>query len=177
MGSSVGVTKAHDESELITGINTAAEYDYKVIVEAGLENCHEVECAVLGNENPQASIVGEIVPGNEFYDYQTKYIDDKSELIIPARISEQAMEMVREMSLRAFQAVEAAGLARVDFFVRRDNNEVYINEINTMPGFTPISMYPKLWEASGISYTELIDRLVELALERQKDRQTTRSAL
>ncbi len=177
MGSSVGVSKAHDESELIVGINTAAEYDYKVIVEAGLENCHEVECAVLGNEHPKASVVGEILPGNEFYDYQTKYIDDKSDLIIPAKISEQTTEAVREMSLHAFQAVEAAGLARVDFFVRRDTEQVYVNEINTMPGFTPISMYPKLWEASGISYTELIDRLIELALERQKDRQNTRTAL
>jgi len=177
MGSSVGVSKAHDEFELITGINTAAEYDYKIIVEASLENCHEVECAVLGNENPQASVVGEILPGNQFYDYQTKYIDDKTDLIIPAKISKQASERVREMALEAFRAVEAMGLARVDSFVRRGNGDVFVNEINTMPGFTPISMYPKLWEASGISYTELIDRLIELALERQKDRQNTRSAL
>ena len=177
LGSSVGISKAHDELELRAGIRMAAEYDYKIVVEAGLEDCREVECSVLGNEEPEASVVGEIVPCNEFYDYRAKYVDDRSELVIPARISAATSERVRALALRAFRAVEAAGCARVDFFVRRADDEVYLNEINTIPGFTPISMYPKLWAASGVGYAELIDRLIGLALERQQDRATNRGAL
>ena len=166
LGSSVGVGKAIDE---------AAQYDYKIMVEAEATGCGEVEVAILGNEDPQASVVGEIVPGNDFYDYNAKYIDDNSDLIIPARVSPRTQELIREMGVRAFQAVEAWGLSRVDFFVREGDEAIYINEINTMPGFTPISMYPKLWEASGVGYGELIDRLIELGLERFAEKQKTRT--
>jgi D-alanine-D-alanine ligase len=177
LGSSVGVCKAHDSQEFGPCLEEAAAYDYKVVAEAEAADCREVECSVLGNEEPQASVVGEIVPGNEFYDYNAKYIDDNSQLIIPAPLSPAATERVRDLALRAFRAVEAAGLARVDFFVSRRDEQVYLNEINTLPGFTPISMYPKLWEASGISYAELIDRLLQLALERHRDRQDIRTVL
>jgi len=155
----------------------AAAYDLKILVEAEAYNCREVECAILGNETPQASVVGEVAPGNEFYDYDAKYIDDTSQLFIPARISAAATEKVRRLALDVFRAVEAYGLARVDFFISRDDESIYINEINTIPGFTPISMYPKLWEASGIGYGELIDRLIQLALERHAERQDMRTAL
>lgn len=166
MGSSVGVSKAKSVPELVAAMNLAARYDIKLVVEEGFENCHEIEVSVLGNENPQASVVGEIIPGGEFYDYKDKYIDGKSQVEIPANIPSHASEQVRDYAVRVFRAIDAAGLARVDFFVSKDDHQVYINEINTIPGFTPISMYPKLWEASGIGYSELIDRLIELALER-----------
>ncbi len=177
LGSSVGVSKAHDRDELCAGVQEAAAYDLKILVEAEAPNCREVECAVLGNEDPQASAVGEIVPSNEFYDYDAKYVDDNSQLYIPARISAAAQEEVRRLSLDVFRAVETFGLARVDFFVSRDDERIYINEINTIPGFTPISMYPKLWEASGVGYGDLIDRLIQLALERHAERQDVRTAL
>jgi D-alanine-D-alanine ligase len=174
LGSSVGITKAHNAAEFDAGMDEAARYDRKLIVEANAENCREVEVSVLGYENPEVSVVGEVAPGNEFYDYRAKYMDDNSELYIPARIRPDTADRVRELGRRAFLAVEAAGLSRVDFFVSQDDEEqVYVNEINTMPGFTPISMYPKLWEASGVSYAELIDRLIQLALERNRDRQDT----
>ena len=150
MGSSVGITKAHSTEELIAGVKLAFSYDLKIIIEESAQDFREVECAILGNENPKASVVGEIIPGNEFYDYDTKYIDDNSKLIIPANISDAAAEKVRSLAIRAFQSIDGSGLARVDFFVSKDNQTVYINEVNTMPGFTPISMYPKLWQASGI---------------------------
>ncbi|MEE2658479.1 MAG: D-alanine--D-alanine ligase family protein [Candidatus Latescibacterota bacterium] len=172
LGSSVGISKVHDRSGLASAIDAAAKYDRKIIVEAGALNCIEVEAAVLGNENPEVSVVGEVTPGNEFYDYNAKYIDDNSELIIPARIRAETAEKVREMARTVFLAVEASGLSRVDFFVSQDEEErILVNEINTMPGFTPISMYPKLWAASDVSYPELIDRIIQLALERHKDRQ------
>lgn len=176
LGSSVGVSRACDSAELERGIDDAAQYDYKVMVEAEASDCREVEVAILGNETPQASIAGEIVPGNDFYDYNAKYIDDNSALIIPARISPATQEAVRELGIRAFQAVEAWGLARVDFFVRQSDEEIFVSEINTMPGFTPISMYPKLWEASGVSYGALIDQLVQLGIERHADKQKTKTA-
>jgi len=177
LGSSVGVTKAHDPEEFGKGMDEAAQFDYKVMIEAEAADCREVEVAVLGNEEPQASVAGEIVPGNEFYDYEAKYIDDSSQLIIPARIAPETAAKVRTMALRAFRAVEAAGLARVDFFVSREDESILINEINTIPGFTPISMYPRLWEASGLSYGQLIDQLIQLGLERHRDRQRTRASL
>lgn len=176
LGSSVGVSKAGDGAELAQAIDEAAQYDYKVVVEAEASGCREVEVAILGNESPEASIAGEIVPGNEFYDYNAKYIDDNSDLIIPARIAPATQEAVRTLGIRAFQAVEAAGLARVDFFVRESDEAIFVNEINTMPGFTPISMYPKLWEASGVSYGALIDRLIQLGIERYADKQKTKTA-
>ncbi len=167
LGSSVGIRKVNDEETLISSINEASGYDLKVIVEEGLENCHEVEVSVLGNENPKASVVGEIVPGGEFYDYKDKYVDGKAQLLIPANISESAAMKVRGYAIEAFKAIDCAGLARVDFFVEKNTDNVYINEINTIPGFTNISMYPKLWEATGIGYAELIDQLIELAMERR----------
>ena len=167
MGSSVGISKAGDRQALIKAIFDAFQYDNKIVVEQSMENCHEVECAVLGNEDPQASVVGEILPGAEFYDYQTKYIDDKTETLIPATISPEAAGRVRELSIEAFRAIDGSGLSRVDFFVSRETGEIYLNEINTLPGFTPISMYPQMWAASGISYSGLIDRLIDLALARQ----------
>ena len=171
MGSSVGITKAHDKAELIKGINLAFNYDLKIIIEESAQGFREVECAILGNENPRASVVGEIIPGNEFYDYETKYIDDKSQLIIPAKISDEAADKVRKYAIKAFQAIDGSGLARVDFFVSQDNRTVYINEVNTMPGFTPISMYPKLWQASGIEYAELIDRLIAFGVDKSQQKQ------
>lgn len=170
LGSSIGISKVHDREQLRQGLTTASAYDVKMMVEASVDSAHEIECAVLGNEDPQASGVGEIVPGAEFYDYTTKYLDDRSRLVIPADLSAGVVETVREMSVRAFRAIDCSGLARVDFFVRA-SGEVLLNEINTMPGFTPISMYPKLWQASGLVYPDLIDRLIQLALERHTDRQ------
>ncbi len=170
MGSSVGVSKANTKSELILAINLALNYDLKLVVEEAFENCHEVEVSVLGNESPEASVVGEIIPGAEFYDYSDKYINDSSRVEIPAAIPENASEAVRKYAVQVFKAIDAAGLARVDFFVSKEDYKVYINEINTIPGFTPISMYPKLWEASGVSYAQLIDRLIEFALERSEKR-------
>lgn len=171
LGSSVGVSKVSGEADLEQAINLAARYDRKIVVEKGVIGWREVECSVLGNDEPIASVAGEIVPSGEFYDYRAKYIDDASELIIPARISAECQEAIRALSIEAFQAVDAAGLARVDFFVHPETEEIMVNEINTMPGFTRISMYPKLWEASGIPYPKLVDRLVELALERHRDLQ------
>ena len=142
-----------------------------------MENCLEVECAVLGNDDPRASVVGEIIPGAEFYDYTTKYIDDKSELVVPANLPEHAAAWVREMAVTAFKEIGGAGLARVDFFVHRRTWAVTLNEVNTLPGFTPISMYPRLWEASGVPYAELIDRLIQLALETHRSKVTLQRAL
>ena len=173
MGSSVGITKAHDRAEFARGMDTAARFDRKIIVEEAAMECREVECSVLGNDEPEVSVVGEIVPAGEFYDYDAKYIDDNSELLIPARIRRETSEAVREMAREAFLAVEASGLARMDFFVGKETEEILLNEINTLPGFTPISMYPKLWDASGVSYQELIDRLIQLAMERHRERQQT----
>ncbi len=174
LGSSVGITKAHNSTDFDLGMDEAARYDRKLVVEADVGDCREVEVAILGYENPEMSVVGEVVPANEFYDYSAKYMDDDSELHIPARIRAETAEKVRQMARTVFLAVEASGLSRVDFFVSRDEEEhIYLNEINTMPGFTPISMYPKLWAASGIDYGQLIDRLIQLALERHKDRQDT----
>ena len=176
LGSSVGVSKAHDSDSLHKAITDAFEFDNKILIEQSMENCHEVECAVLGNENPLTSVVGEILPGAEFYDYQTKYIDDKTETLIPATISEQSARRVQELSLKAFEAIDGSGLSRVDFFVSRDTGEVYLNEINTLPGFTPISMYPQMWAASGVAYPDLIDKLIELALSRQSARASLKRA-
>lgn len=170
-GSSVGVSKVRVPQDLEAALKFAAEYDTKILVEEFI-NGKEVECAVLGNDNPMASTVGEIVPCNEFYDYNAKYIDGKSDTIIPAKIEPQIMEQVRDYAVRAFKALGCSGLSRVDFFVEK-SGRVVLNEINTMPGFTSISMYSKLWEASGIPYSELITRLIQLAFEKYE--QTLRS--
>src|SRR5712692_1811984 len=176
LGSSVGVNKAHDRDELKHAINVAAEYDRKIIIESSID-CRELECSVLGNDEPLASVVGEVVPSNEFYDYNAKYIDGKSQVIIPADIPHITAENVRRWAVQAFLALDLSGLARVDFFMEKETGKVYINEVNTIPGFTQISMYPKLWEASGLSYSQLLDRLIELAIERHEDRQRNRTSL
>ena len=170
LGSSVGVSKAHDRSELSTALTLASRYDRKILVEMAVPNVREIEVSVLGNDEPIVSVPGEIVPGREFYDYEAKYLDDSSQLLIPAPIDAALTAEVQAMARLAYQTVDGAGLARVDFLLDDASQTVYLNEINTMPGFTRISMYPKLWEASGISYPELVNRLLELALERHADR-------
>src|SRR2546423_2470458 len=175
LGSSVGVNKAHNRGELEHAIDVAAEYDRKIIIERGI-NCRELECAVLGNDEPLASVVGEVIASNEFYDYNAKYIDNKSQVIIPAAIPQTTAEEVRRQAIKAFLALDLSGLARVDFFLEKETGRVYINEVNTLPSFTAISMYPKLWEASGLPYPQLLDRLIELAVERHQDKQRNRTS-
>jgi D-alanine-D-alanine ligase len=175
MGSSVGVHKVHAAEELAAAMNEAAAYDRKLLIEVAVPDAREIECSVLGNDEPIASVPGEIVPGHEFYDYVAKYIDDSSDLLIPAPIDPALAQRVRELSIRAFLATDCAGMARVDFLLSRMTGELYLSELNTIPGFTRISMYPKLWEASGIGYSELIDRLIQLALERHADKQRSRT--
>jgi D-alanine-D-alanine ligase len=175
MGSSVGVGKAHDATELPGVITQALKYDHKAIVEPAV-NCRELECGVLGNDEPIASVVGEVVPSNEFYDYNAKYIDNASRLYIPAEIPTETAESLRQLAVKAFLALGLSGLARVDFFLDKDSGQVFLNEVNTMPGFTQISMYPKLWEASGIPYPQLLDRLIQLGLERHAEKQRNRTS-
>lgn len=174
LGSSVGISKVKNRAELTTAIAEAAQYDRRIVVEGGVPNTRELECAVLGNDDPKASIVGEIVPSNEFYDYEAKYVSDDSKLLIPAPLDETRANEIREMSVKAFRALDLAGLARVDFLMDNESGALYLNEVNTMPGFTSISMYPKLWEATGVPYAELIDRLVTLALERAEEKRRSR---
>ncbi|MEW6509741.1 MAG: D-alanine--D-alanine ligase family protein [Bacteroidota bacterium] len=175
-GSSVGISKAHNRAELVAGLGVAAEYDRKVICEQGIRNAREIECAVLGNTDPVASVPGEIVSSNEFYDYDAKYVDGKSAATIPARLPARTAGTVRRLAVAAFRAIDCAGMARVDFFVTRPKGRVYLNEINTIPGFTAISMYPKMWEASGVSFRELVDRLITLALERHQEKSRRRTS-
>jgi D-alanine-D-alanine ligase len=187
LGSSVGISKVHDRTELPGALDVAAGFDRKIVVEQGVGGPgvkpRELEVAVLGNDEPEASVVGEIVPNKEFYDYDSKYADspeNPSVPIIPAKLTKHQMKQIREMAVAAFRACDCAGLARVDFLMEPERGGstgsagIYLNEINTMPGFTSISMYPKLWQASGVSYTQLIDRLIQLALERHKEKQETR---
>lgn len=168
-GSSVGVGKAHNRQELIDTLFEAANYDRRLLVEEFIDG-REVECAVLGNDDPIASTVGEVIPCNEFYDYKAKYIDNNSKIIIPADLPIATINDIRDYAVRAFKSLDCAGLSRVDFFVHKETGKVYINEINTLPGFTSISMYPKLWEASGIPYSELIEKLIDLAIERFEEK-------
>lgn len=176
MGSSVGVAKAKDRAGLEAAIENAARFDRKILVEQAVANAREIELSVLGNDDPIASVPGEIVPGAEFYDYAAKYLDDNSDLLIPADLDAETVVVLQEMAVRAFKVVEGSGLARVDFLMNRQTGTIYLNEINTLPGFTRISMYPKLWEASGIPYPALVDRLVKLAFERYSDRQQNSTA-
>ncbi len=173
LGSSVGISKVHHRGELSAALDLAAQYDRKILVEKGID-AREIECSVLGNDHPEASVPGEVVPVNEFYDYEAKYLKEGSELVIPAKLSAPQRKQIRDVAIRAFQAIDCAGMARVDFLVDRKSGKVYLNEINTIPGFTSISMYPKLWEASGLSYSRLLDRLIELALERHGEKSRTR---
>jgi D-alanine-D-alanine ligase len=174
LGSSVGISKARDRKELGPAIEEAAKFDRKIVIEqsvGGKKNkAREIECSVLGNDEPVASVPGEIVPGKEFYDYTAKYLDEGSQLIIPAKLSNAETKKVQQLAVQAFQAVDCTGLARVDFLMDPKTRKIYLNEINTMPGFTAISMYPKLWAASGLPYADLIDRLIELGLERHADK-------
>jgi D-alanine-D-alanine ligase len=172
MGSSVGVSKVHDASEIPAAMAEAGRFDRRILVEKGID-ARELEISVLGNDEPIASIVGEVVPSNEFYDYEAKYIDDRSQLLVPAPIDSSTMAEIQEMAITAFRALDLAGLARIDFFMERYTDKIYLNEINTLPGFTTISMYPRLWEASGMPLSELVDRLVGLALERSLERRRT----
>ena len=169
LGSSVGISKARNIVELRDSVNDAARYDRRLVVERAVTG-REIEVSILGNDHPLASLPGEIIVGHEFYDYEDKYIDSASRTEIPARLPAETIEEIQRDAIRAFQAIDGAGLARVDFFVERDTDRVIVNEINTMPGFTSISMYAKMWEASGIGYSELIDRLIELAIDRHRDK-------
>jgi len=168
MGSSVGISKAHDRNELIHGIAEAAKYDHKILLEAAVRDAREIEVSVLGNTQPKASVPGEVIPSNEFYDYDAKYVDGASTLIIPAELPEELAEKFRDTAIRGFLACNCEGMARVDFLLSRPAHQLYLNEINTIPGFTQISMYPKLWEASGVSYAQLLDELIQLAIERHR---------
>lgn len=172
MGSSVGVVKAHDPSEVPAAMREACRFDRRILVEKGID-ARELEISVLGNDEPIASIVGEVIPSNEFYDYNAKYVDDRSELLVPAPIDGNTMTEIQELAITAFRALDLAGMARIDFFMERDTDKIYINEVNTIPGFTAISMYPRLWQASGVPLEELIDRLIGLALERSLERKRT----
>jgi D-alanine-D-alanine ligase len=173
LGSSVGVTKCNNRSDLQEGLLEAASFDRRVLIQKGIKNPREIEVSVLGNDNPIASVPGEILPSREFYSYEAKYLDGTSGLIIPAPLPAETAEQIREYAIRAYRAIDCAGMARVDFFVEQETNRIYLNELNSLPGFTKISMYPKLWEASGIPYNELVDRLIELALERKAERSRT----
>ena len=178
LGSSVGISKAHDRKELGPALVVAAKYDRKLVIEQGVggkkARAREFEVAVLGNDDPKASVVGEIVPGKEFYDYEAKYLSEGSVPVIPAKLTRAEAKKIREMAVAAFRACDLAGLARVDFLMEPDGKQrIFVNEVNTMPGFTQISMYPKLWVASGLSYTDLITRLIELALERHAEKSKT----
>ncbi len=174
LGSSVGISKAHDRKELGSAIEEAAKFDRKIVIEEGVggkkNKAREIECSVLGNDDPKASLAGEIVPCKEFYDYDAKYLDEGSELVIPAKLTKAEMKKVQALAVAAFQAVDCSGLARVDFLMDPKSRKLYVNEINTMPGFTSISMYPKLWAATGVSYPELIERLIQLGLDRHADK-------
>ncbi len=173
LGSSVGVTKCHNRSDLQEGLMEAASFDRRVLIERGATNAREIEVSVLGNDEPVASVCGEILPSREFYSYESKYIDGTSGLQIPAELPKDVAEQIRAYAVRAFKLIDCAGMARVDFFVEKTMNKIYLNELNTIPGFTKISMYPKLWEASGLPYAKLVDRLIELALERKAERDRT----
>jgi D-alanine-D-alanine ligase len=178
LGSSVGISKARNRKELPVALDEAARYDRKIVIEQGVggnkNKARELECSVLGNDDPKASIVGEIIPATEFYDYNAKYIDAGSQLVIPAKLSTKLAKSVREIAIKAFQAVDCSGLARVDFLMDPKSERLFLNEINTMPGFTSISMYPKLWAASGLGYSDLIDRLIQLAFERYEEKKRNR---
>jgi D-alanine-D-alanine ligase len=177
LGSSVGISKAKTPSDLRAAMELAGSYDRKIVVEAAVPNAREIECAVLGNDEPQASIPGEVIPSREFYDYEAKYLDHNSEVVIPADLPPALVEEVQRLSMAAFRAIDCAGMARVDFLLARDTGAIVVNEINTIPGFTTISMYSKMWAASGLSYSALIDRLVELALERHAAKQQLRTSI
>lgn len=176
LGSSVGMTKVKKEEDLPAALDLAAEYAQKILVERAIKG-REIEVSILGNETPKASVPGEIVPHREFYDYTAKYLEEGTRLVIPAKLTKAQVKKFQEYAVRAFRVIDGAGMARVDFFLERRTGKIYVNEINTIPGFTSISMYPKLWEASGISYRELIDKLIELALAQHNEKQRTKYSI
>ncbi len=173
LGSSVGISKCNNKDDLILGLQKAAVFDRRVVVEKGINHAREIEVSVLGNEEPSVSIPGEIIPKDIFYTYEEKYINDTADLLIPAELPAGTIEKFQAMAVKAYKTTDCAGMARVDFLIDRENEEIFLNEINTIPGFTKISMYPKLWEASGIPYADLIEKLIEYALERKAQRDRT----
>jgi D-alanine-D-alanine ligase len=177
LGSSVGISKARTEAEIGPAMDLAASYDRKIVIEAGVPDPREIECAVLGNDDPAVSVPGEIVPSEEFYDYNAKYLAGQSKELIPAPITVAQRTKIERLALDAYRAVEGAGMARVDFLMERKRGRIFVNEVNTIPGFTTVSMYPKLWEASGLSYADLLDRLIALALERHAEKQRLRTSI
>jgi D-alanine-D-alanine ligase len=177
LGSSVGISKAKHATELRTAISLAAEFDRKIVIEAAVPKAREIEVAVLGNDDPDASLPGEIIPGREFYDYEAKYLDGGSREVIPAVLPPALADEIRALAVKAFTSLDCAGMARVDFLLAGDSGALYLNELNTIPGFTTISMYSKMWAASGVSYTQLLDRLIALALERHGEKQTLRTSM
>jgi len=177
LGSSVGINKAHDRAELSRFIEIAFEFDRKVLVEKAVPNAREIECSVLGNENPVASVPGEIIPCNEFYDYEAKYVAGKSQTIAPADLDRNMTEKVKELAIKGYRSLNCEGMARADFLLEKGTDRLYINELNTIPGFTSISMYPKLWEADGLPYSSLLDRLIELAIERHREKDRIRKGI
>jgi D-alanine-D-alanine ligase len=176
LGSSVGISKVKTQAELVPAIETALQFDRKVVVETGVAEAREIECAVLGNDAPEASVPGEIITSREFYDYEAKYLDDTSHPVIPADLSVEQTAEIKRLAIEAFRSIDAAGMSRVDFLLSRTSGAIYVNEINTIPGFTTISMYAKMWEASGLAYPALVDRLIKLALERHADKQRLRTS-
>jgi D-alanine-D-alanine ligase len=177
LGSSVGISKARHATELRAAISLAAEFDRKIVIEAAVPKAREIECAVLGNDEPEASVPGEIIPGREFYDYEAKYLDDSSKTLIPAPLTDAQTAEIRHLAIGAFKAVDCSGMARVDFLLAGDSGVLYLNEVNTIPGFTTISMYSKMWAASGLPYPKLIDRLIALALDRHAEKQQLRTSM
>ncbi len=177
LGSSVGISKAKREADLAAAIDLAAEFDRKIVIEAAVPNAREIEIAVLGNDSPEVSVPGEVIPSREFYDYQAKYLDDDSRTVIPADLPADVVTEVQRLAIEVFRAVDCAGMARVDFLMDRTTEKLYVNEINTIPGFTTISMYSKMWAASGLAYPDLLDRLVSLARERHTEKQQIRTSL
>jgi D-alanine-D-alanine ligase len=177
LGSSVGISKAKDSSGLAEGIDVAASFDRKIVVEAAVPSAREIECAVLGNDEPDASVPGEVIPSREFYDYEAKYLDSASQTIIPADLPDATAAEIRRLAIAAFRAIDGAGMARVDFLLARATGQIFVNEVNTIPGFTTISMYSKMWAASGVQYPVLLDRLISLALERHAEKQQLRTSV
>jgi D-alanine-D-alanine ligase len=177
LGSSVGISKVKSEGELTAAIEVALEFDRKAVIEAAVPEAREIECAVLGNDDPEASVAGEIIPSREFYDYEAKYLDESSRTVIPADLTEAQLAEVRRLAIEAFRAIDGAGMSRVDFLLSRSTGAMYLNEINTIPGFTTISMFAKLWEASGVTYAALVDRLIQLAIERHAEKQRLRTSV
>ena len=170
LGSSVGITKVGDINDLETAVEYSAKYSERIIIERAVENCREIEVSVLGNEDPVASLPGEIKPSREFYDYDAKYVDDSTGLIVPAKLDDNLVEKFKQYAVESYRVLACSGMGRVDFLMDSNSEQIFISELNTIPGFTSISMYPKLWESSGIGYKELVSRLIELAFERHENR-------